>query len=58
MPDCTPVPLGHSISSHTVFGWCCQCPDRTTADEVVAWRSWAVDSIPDVVAAIHKHWVG
>lgn len=36
-----PPPLGHSKSAHHVHGWCSHCPDRTPADELVAWRGWA-----------------
>jgi hypothetical protein len=35
------APIGHSMSSHHVHGWCSHCADRTPADEVVAWRVWA-----------------
>ncbi|MEV0822517.1 hypothetical protein [Nonomuraea rubra] len=35
------TPLGHSLSSHRVFGWCSHCADHTPAEELVAWRVWA-----------------
>ncbi|MFF3441891.1 hypothetical protein [Streptosporangium sp. NPDC002721] len=36
------APLGHSQSAHRLIGWCSHCPDRSAAQEVVAWRSWAI----------------
>jgi hypothetical protein len=30
--------LGHSRTSHEVFGWCCLERDRTVDEEVWAWR--------------------
>lgn len=35
------VPLGHSIASHNILGWCSYCPGRSVAYEVEAWRVWA-----------------
>lgn len=34
-------PWGHSASAHAVLGFCSHCAGRTTADEVVAWRTVA-----------------
>jgi hypothetical protein len=31
-------PLGHILSAHTVFGWCCHEPGRTVDEELWAWR--------------------
>ncbi|WP_326814000.1 MULTISPECIES: hypothetical protein [unclassified Streptomyces] len=32
------TPLGHSIPSHRVLGWCSHCPGRSLAEEVAAWQ--------------------
>ncbi|NDK24657.1 hypothetical protein FSY75_09245 [Streptomyces sp. TR1341] len=32
------TPLGHSIPSHRVLGWCSLCPDRSPAEELMAWQ--------------------
>lgn len=37
------MPLGHSISSHVIHGWCSYCPGRSVPYEVEAWRVWAHD---------------
>jgi hypothetical protein len=38
----TEVPSGHSRVAHARLGFCAQCPGRTAADEVAAWRTWAL----------------
>lgn len=35
------VPLGHSITSHRVHGWCSHCRRREPWEEIAAWRAWA-----------------
>lgn len=37
------APFGHSDSAHRLFGWCAHCPDRTPAQEVIAWRTREVE---------------
>ena len=37
------APIGHSIAAHRTHGWCASCPDRSAADEIVAWRLDATD---------------
>ncbi|MEU7323408.1 hypothetical protein ABZ682_23080 [Streptomyces griseoviridis] len=32
------APLGHSISSHRVHGYCSLCRGRTVAEELAAWQ--------------------
>ncbi|MFD8469052.1 hypothetical protein ACFV10_28590 [Streptomyces cyaneofuscatus] len=32
------IPLGHSIPSHRVHGWCSHCPGRSMAEELAAWQ--------------------
>ncbi|WP_381792974.1 hypothetical protein [Streptomyces niveus] len=32
------APLGHSIPSHRVLGWCSHCPGRSLAEELMAWQ--------------------
>ncbi|MFF5968258.1 hypothetical protein ACFY64_31950 [Streptomyces collinus] len=32
------APLGHSIPSHRVLGFCTLCPGRTVAEELAAWQ--------------------
>lgn len=41
------VPLGHSISAHTLLGWCSLCRGRTVVAEVVAWQVWAFERLYD-----------
>jgi hypothetical protein len=50
------LPQGHSISAHTLLGWCCHCCGRTPQEEAVAWRSWAIRNVPDVVEAAERHY--
>jgi hypothetical protein len=38
----TEVPLGHSRVAHARFGFCSRCTGKTAADEVEAWRTWAL----------------
>ena len=38
----TEVPLGHSRVAHTRLGFCSRCRGKTAADEVEAWRIWAL----------------
>lgn len=49
------IPLGHSISTHVVFGWCSYCKDHETVEEVDAWRVWAMSHVPDVVEAVNNN---
>lgn len=37
------IPLGHSIPSHRVHGWCSHCPGRSMAEELGAWQVGAMD---------------
>lgn len=37
------APLGHSIPAHRALGWCSHCPDRSLAEEVMAWQLDAQD---------------
>ncbi|MFJ6565506.1 hypothetical protein ACIQMV_37830 [Streptomyces sp. NPDC091412] len=32
------APLGHSVASHRVHGWCSHCTDHYPVEEMVAWR--------------------
>ncbi|MFJ6014470.1 hypothetical protein [Streptomyces sp. NPDC092952] len=32
------APLGHSIPAHRALGWCSHCPDRSLAEEAMAWQ--------------------
>ncbi|MYR59605.1 hypothetical protein GTY54_26340 [Streptomyces sp. SID625] len=32
------APLGHSIPSHRVHGYCAHCQGRTAAEELAAWQ--------------------
>lgn len=50
-----PIPLGHQIAAHTLFGWCSACPGRSAVDEANAWRTWAVGNLPEVRDAIDVH---
>jgi hypothetical protein len=38
----TEVPPGHSRVAHGRLGFCSHCPGKTAADEVAAWRTWAL----------------
>jgi hypothetical protein len=49
------IPLGHSISSHVVHGWCCICPDRTVEEEVAAWQVWSMTHVPEVAEAVSRN---
>jgi hypothetical protein len=40
--DMTEVPLGHSRVAHSRLGFCSHCRGKTAADEVAAWRTWAL----------------
>jgi hypothetical protein len=40
--DMTDLPLGHSRVAHARLGFCSRCRGKTAADEVDAWRSWAL----------------
>lgn len=53
MPD--RIPLGHSIATHTVHGWCCLCHDRTVSEETNAWRLWAMNNVPEVAEAVSRN---
>jgi hypothetical protein len=53
VPDC--IPLGHSIPSHVVHGWCCLCPGKTADDEVNAWRLWSMTNVPEVDEAVSRN---
>ncbi|MFJ3249079.1 hypothetical protein [Streptomyces sp. NPDC086782] len=33
------APLGHSVAAHRVHGWCSRCPERTSDEELIAWRT-------------------
>jgi hypothetical protein len=46
------IPLGHSISSHVVHGWCWHCPDKTAVEEAAAWQVWATKNVPEVAEAV------
>ena len=37
------IPLGHSIPSHRVHGWCSHCPGRSVFEELAAWQVGAMD---------------
>ncbi len=47
------TPLGHSIASHHILGWCCHCPGRTAAWELAAWQVWA-GTLPEVRQEIDR----
>ena len=49
------VPLGHSISSHVVLGWCCLCRGKTVDEEVNAWRVWSMTGVPEVAEALTRN---
>jgi hypothetical protein len=38
----TEVPPGHSRVAHGRLGFCSHCAGQTAADEVAAWRTWAL----------------
>ncbi len=48
------MPLGHSITSHVVLGWCCLCPGKDVDQETNAWRLWAMKNVPDVDEALRR----
>lgn len=49
------IPLGHSISSHHVHGWCAKCPGHSVYEELAAWQVWAA-TLPEIDAAIRAYW--
>lgn len=51
------TPLGHSIASHVLLGWCLHCPGRSVAEEVCAWQVWA-GRLPHVAAEIRRQQPG
>jgi hypothetical protein len=38
----TEVPPGHSRVAHGRLGFCSHCAGQTAADDVAAWRTWAL----------------
>lgn len=52
LPD---IPLGHSISSHIVLGWCCNCSGKSVNDEVNAWRAWSMTHVAEVDEAVSRN---
>lgn len=39
------IPLGHSIPSHRVHGWCSHCPGRSMPEELAAWQVDAMERL-------------
>lgn len=54
MPE---TPLGHSITSHFLLGWCSHCPGHSALQEMSAWRVWA-GRLPHVAAEIERQQTG
>jgi hypothetical protein len=49
------IPLGHSIASHVVLGFCCKDPGREVWEELAAWQLWAGEHLPEVRAMVDKN---
>lgn len=51
------TPLGHSIPSHHVLGWCSRCPGRSAYEELAGWQVWAA-ALPEVREEVFRQQEG